>query len=286
MNIDHQKADVYVPVDTSPADALRRTTHLGIMAHQDDLEMAAYHGIAACFRQPDRWFAGVVVTDGAGSSRTGNYAWITDEEMQEIRRREQRKAALIGEYGIQIQLAYTSAETKNPAGEAVVDDLFTILEIARPEIVYLHNPADRHDTHVACLLRSLAAIRRMPVAERPRKVYGCEGWRKLDWLLDADKVRLDVGAYPNLAASLIGVFDSQIGGGKRYDLAEEGQRRANATYASSHTSDTAEKITFAIDLTPLVADDSLSIRAFTLELVARFQNDVAGRLERFNPQGS
>ena len=286
MIFDHQQADVYVPDETSPADALRRTTHLGIMAHQDDLEISAYHGIAACFRQPDQWFAGVVVTDGAGSSRTGVYAETTDEEMQEIRRNEQRKAALIGEYGIQIQLAHSSAEIKDPANVAVVDDLFTILEIARPETVYLHNPADRHDTHVACLFRCIAAIHRMPTADRPTKVYGCEGWRKLDWLLDEDKVQLEVGAYPNLAAALIGVFDSQISGGKRYDLAEAGQRRANATSASSHTSDAADQLTFAFDLTPLISDDTLSIEKFTLEHVTRLQSDVSERLKRLRSQGS
>ena len=35
-------------------------------------------------------------------------------------------------------------------------------------------------------------------------------------------------------AALIGVFDSQIAGGKRHDLAVLGRRRANATYNASH----------------------------------------------------
>ena len=280
MIFDHEKADVYVPDGTAPSDALSRTTHLGIMAHQDDLEMAAYHGIAACFRHPGRFFAGVVVTNGAGSPRTGAYGSCTDDEMQEIRRGEQRKAASIGEYGIQVQLGYASAELKDPANPAPVDDLFTILEIAKPEVVYLHNPVDRHDTHVACFLRSLAALRRMPAADRPTRVYGCEVWRKLDWLVAEDRQRLDVGAFPNLASSLIGVFDSQISGGKRYDLAEEGHRRANATFDDSHTADTCEKMTYAMDLTPLLADESLSATDFALDRIARLRDDVADRLER------
>jgi LmbE family N-acetylglucosaminyl deacetylase len=54
------------------SEALARITHLGIGAHQDDLEFMAFHGILACFRmRDDRWFGGVTCTNGAGSSRTG-----------------------------------------------------------------------------------------------------------------------------------------------------------------------------------------------------------------------
>jgi hypothetical protein len=57
-------------------------------------------------------------------------------------------------------------------------------------------------------------------------VLGCEVWRDLDWLLDSDKVALDSSAKPELAAALLKVFDSQISGGKRYDLATLGRRAA------------------------------------------------------------
>ena len=44
-------------------------------------------------------------------------------------------------------------------------------------------------------------------------------------MLDEEKVSLDVSAYPSLAEALVGVFDSQISGGKRYDLATRGAAR-------------------------------------------------------------
>jgi len=59
-------------------------------------------------------------------------------------------------------------------------------------------------------------------------------WRDLDWLVDSDKAPFDVSEHENLQAALLGVFDSQIAGGKRYDLASMGRRRANATYFESH----------------------------------------------------
>jgi hypothetical protein len=112
-------------------------------------------------------------------------------------------------------------------------------------------------------------------------VLGCEVWRDLDWLCDVDKQVLDVSAYPNLAASLVGVFDSQISGGKRYDLATAGRRLAHATYHTSHATDKFQGITWAMDLTPLVRDPALSVRDYTRRLITRFQEDVETRLARF-----
>jgi len=99
-------------------------------------------------------------------------------------------------------------------------------------------------------------------------------------LPDTDKQALDVSAYPHLAASLVGIFDSQIGGGKRYDLATIGRRLANATYHNPHASDAAEAITWAMDLTPLVVNPSLSLSEFTVGLMDRFKDDVVARLAR------
>jgi len=270
-----------VPDGSPIVEALGRTTHLGILSHQDDLEIGAYHGITECFRSTRRWFAGVVVSDGGGSPRRGAYAHYTDEEMKEVRRMEQRKAAYIGEYGAQIQLAYPSKRLKAPPVPEAVEDIRKILEIAQPDYLYLHNPCDRHDTHVATLLRCLEAIRLLPPEQRPKKTYGVEVWRKLDWIVDSDKELLPVDRFPHLSAPLVGVFDSQISGGKRYDLAEEGLRLSNATYFSSHLTDSASQLTFAMDLSPLIRDDELSVEEFALGYVDRLREDVAGRIRSY-----
>lgn len=277
------EADLFIPDGLATDAALVRTTHLGIVAHQDDLEIAAYHGIAECYQENDKWFTGVVMTDGAGSPRSGPYANKTDDEMRAFRRREQRKAAVVGEYGAVLQLGWPSPEVKQGNTDAVVDELRQILLLTRPRIVYLHNPTDRHDTHVACFWRSMQALRSLPVEARPEKVFGCEVWRKLDWLVRGDKELLRVDQHPNLAVPLVGVFDSQIIGGKRYDLAEEGQRTANATYFDSHTTDGASQLSFAMDLTPLITDPQLDIAEYSLGYVDRLRADIGARLQRFAP---
>jgi len=271
-------ADFFVP-DGAPADvAIARTTHLCISAHQDDIEIMAYHGVAECFGRKDRWFAGVVVTNGAGSPRAGIYGDYTDEEMQKVRVLEQRKAAYVGEYACQVQLAYSSSEVKDPKGTAVVEDLKNILVAANPEVVYLHNPADKHDTHVGTTMRAIAALRAVRDRVKPKKVYGCEVWRDLDWLLDEDKRVLPVSARSNIAAALVGVFDSQVSGGKRYDLATAGRRLAHATYHASHGTDQESALNFAMDLTPLIEDPSLAVTDYVLSLVDRLRADVARRV--------
>src|SRR4051812_18091409 len=99
MKLSRASAEVFVPDQVPLALALPRTTHLGIGAHHDDLEIMAAHGILECFGRADRWFTGVVVTDGAGSARDFEYAAHTDEQLKAVRRLEQKKAAYVGEYG-------------------------------------------------------------------------------------------------------------------------------------------------------------------------------------------
>jgi hypothetical protein len=151
-------------------------------------------------------------------------------------------------------------------------------------VVYLHNLADKHDTHVAVAMRSIRALRAVRDDLMPTRVYGCEVWRDLDWLADDDKQILPVSARANIAASLVGVFDSQVTGGKRYDLATAGRRLAHATYYASHGTDQESALSFAMDLTPLVADPTLDIAEYVLGYVDRFREDVVKRMSAASGQ--
>jgi LmbE family N-acetylglucosaminyl deacetylase len=271
-------AEIYIPDSLPEPQALSRATHLAISAHQDDLEILSAHGILQGYGRPDLWYAGVVVTNGAGSPRDDLYADFTDAQMQIVRRQEQKKAAHLGEYSFQGLLDFTSSQVKDPAERAVVEDLKTILTAARPYIVYTHNLADKHDTHVAVALRTIQAIRELPADRRPTTLWGGEVWRDLDWMTDADKVPLDVSAHENLQAALLGVFDSQIAGGKRYDLATMGRRKAHATYFASHGVDTSTGLTFAMDMTPLIVDETLAPAALAQARIDAFAAEVGERL--------
>jgi len=270
MKLSQPNADLYIPSGEAAEAALKRTTYLGVGAHQDDLEFMAYHPI----------LQGVTVTNGAGSARDSFYERYTDAEMVLVRRKEQRKAAMVGDYAAQFQLDHPSAHVKDAASTVVMDDLVAILEATQPREVYTHNLGDKHETHVGTLMKLVAAIRRLPKGRRPQKLVGCEVWRDLDWMNDKDKVVMNLDGHENLADALMGVFDSQICGGKRYDLATRGRRKAHATYFESHATDANENLSFGMDLTPLLQDDGLTPQQLYLRYLAGFQAEVLGRLDK------
>lgn len=284
MNVTQPNADLYIPDGVPEGQALARTTHLGIGAHQDDLEFMAFHGILSCYQSENQWFGGITCTDGAGSVRSGPFADYTDEQMKEERRREQRRAAEIGHYGSIIQLDLPSSRIKDPNDPSLAQDLISLLQTTRPQVIYTHNLADKHASHVAVVVAVLQAIRSLPPKERPEQLLGCEVWRGLDWMQDGEKVALDVSGHLELAKQLNAVFASQIAGGKRFDLATIGRRRANATFFQSHQVDTSDQVWFAMDLTPLIQDDPPDIKDFIAGYIDRFATEVKHTLAAHLPE--
>ena len=278
MKFFKKNSELFVPYGGDGVAALKKATHLAVAAHQDDAEIIGFEGIAKSYLSKDKSFAAVIVTDGAGSARTGRYAAFTDDDMKNIRRLEQKNAAHAGSYGALALLDYTSAEVKNPADTNVGADLDKIFGACAPEVVYTHSPADKHDTHIGVVVKTLDALRRLPKNRLPKKLYGCEVWRDLDWVCDGDKAVMDVTGYDSLSACLLGAFDSQIAGGKRYDLAVEGRRRANATFFASHSADNADRLIFALDMTPLLSGGD--IVDFALGHIDKFKRDVETRLRK------
>ena len=271
MRFHNPGASVFVPDERPARDAFRRVTHLGIGAHPDDLEFMAMHGILEHFRDPTRHsFGGVIVCDGA----TG-----ADTSLPAKRKKEQQKAAVIGQYAAVAMLDYPS-DTVRKGTPGLAADIKAILEHARPQVVYTHNPADKHPTHIAVLKHVIEALRALPAERHPEKVYGCEVWRGLDWLPDREKVRLDVSDFPEVSEKLVKVFESQAKGGKRYPLAVPGRWQANATFDDPNKPDAMRQVVLAMDLTRLIQDSSMDIAEFTEEHITRFKDDVVAQIQR------
>ncbi len=280
MVFQNKKAFAYVPDNLEPEEAAQRTDVLCICAHADDCETMAFHAIGACFDSKERGFANVVVTDGAGSPRTGIYGGYTDEDMRRIRIGEQKQAAQIGRYALQVFLQYASAEVKDGGNRTAAGDIARVIAACAPRVVYTHNLADKHDTHVAVALRTIAAIKSLPIEKRPQKLYGMEVWRSLDWLSDKDKAVFDASMHENISDALMGVYDSQICGGKRYDLAIRGRRAANATYLGDHSVDTLRAAEYGVDMSALMRYGSVEPADFILQQIDKFRADVQDRLKR------
>jgi len=257
LKLSRPAAEVFIPDGASWEAACARVTHLVVAAHADDVELMAWHAFLHA-----EGLAAVIVTGG--------------DEQRDTRLLEQKRAAFQGNYAAVIWLDHQSADVKQADYPALASDLGALLTAVQPRLVYTHNLADKHDTHVAVAVHTVRALRANPSSVE--RILGCEVWRALDWLQAEDKVTLDVSSVESRLMPLIGAFESQIAGGKRYDLAAAGRKRANATFLDSHAVDRATAVEYAMDLTPLVKDPTLDIARWTLQFVERFARDVAGRL--------
>lgn len=272
MNDNAFDLDFFIP--EKKIENIQRTTHLGIGAHYDDLEIMASHGIIDCYDCSFKHFGGVICTDGAGSSRTGEYSKLTDNEMAKLRLTEQNEAAVIGKYNFIAHMGYSSNEVKMTKKDELVDKLCSILLTSKPDYIYTHNFFDKHKTHVAVASLVIEALRKVSSLYIPKKVWGCEVWRGLDWLSDEDKVVMNVSANEEFILSLLSPFKSQVDGGKRYDLATIGRMRANATYFNSHSIDLCSLAYFAIDLGDLIKNPDMKRSEFIERYINKFKKEV------------
>ncbi len=282
FDFSEKTAEVFMPDNSSVEEALARTTHLAVGAHPDDVEIMATGVVAECMQDENSFFSCIIVTDGAGSARSGRFAGYSDEMMRQVRKEEQKKAAVIGEYSAVVFLDHSSDEVKSPGSTSVSLQIAKVIKACQPKIVYTHNPADKHDTHVATMLRTFQAIASMEKDKWPEKLYGCEVWRGLDWLDDKNKHIIECGRNDYIEQALVGVFDSQIGGGKRYDLAASGRRKANATFFASHETDQTEGAIFAMDMSGLMGHDISDIESYVNKAIRDFADDVSDRINRFS----
>lgn len=280
MKLNNSLAEIFVPDHSDAKAAIAKTTHMCISAHQDDIEIMAPAAVTSCYGSKDEWFMGVVVTDGAGSPRSGIYQDYSDEQMKTVRAAEQKAAAVVGGYCAQALLAYPSSQVKAPKDDKLVRELAELISLASPRVIYTHNLADKHDTHVAVTLRVIEAIRLLPADKRPEKLYSMEVWRGLDWVCDHQKAVFDTTAHQNLQAALLGVYDSQICGGKRYDLAAMGRRVANATFYASHDTDDYQAASYGLDITSLITEPTRCPEEFILSYIDSFRSEVVERLSK------
>jgi LmbE family N-acetylglucosaminyl deacetylase len=273
-------SEIYFPENTKSEIDLSKTTHLGIGAHQDDLEIFAIHGILQAYQNPTKHFTGVTITNGRGAPRTEMTKDLSNPDYIALRNHEQKQAANIGKYLAQFLLNYESDEIRNGRCQDLLMDLIKILEMTSPDIIYTHNLADQHDTHVSVALFVIEALRNANLKDKNIRLFGCEVWRNLDWMSENKVINFNVSQNFELHKDLLAVYKSQNSGGKRYDCASLGRRLANATFTDPHTNGGPSHIVRAMDLTPLIKNPRMSIQRFMTQHMRSFVKDVRNRLDR------
>jgi LmbE family N-acetylglucosaminyl deacetylase len=272
IKLSNPGAEIYISDGKPLGEALRRTTHLGVGAHPDDLEIMAFYGILECYGRKGRGFTGITVTHGGGDGH--------GEQVIETRKREQKKAARLGRYAAQLLLNHSSQSAKNPRNHEAVLDLCSILELCRPRVVYTHCLTDKHDTHVAVALRVIEALRKLPKNRRPKKLVGCEVWRGLDWMRDEDKLAMPLGENSKFAVRLMGVYQSQKVKGKHFAQAAAGRWRANAVFHEIPIQYPNRDISWGMDMTALLENPSLNPVRYARAYIDRFYKEIHMRIHR------
>ncbi len=253
---------------------------LAICAHQDDAEIMAIDGILKGYYSNKNSFALIETTDGAGITQKEKYPNLSIEQIKNLRNKEQKEASEIGKYNSIYLLGYTSDEVKDINNKNIISEYIKIITELKPEIVYTHSILDKHPTHVSVALKVIEAIRNMPTYLQPKKIYGCEVWRSLDWVSDEKKIIFDISKNIKLQKSLLDVYKSQIIDGKEYSKSTIARRIQNSTYAKSHQDDEYKLSTFAIDMTPLINDKSLNIDEYALSFIDDLKNEVLNNFKK------
>lgn len=258
----------YIPKNANKAPV----KYMAVAAHQDDVEIMALDGIFKG-QGADASFCAVVLADGAGCPKNGKYSTLKPQEIMDLRMEEQKAASEIGRYNSLYLLKQPSLKIKAADEDIKKQILSALLENSPLDVLYIHNLCDKHPTHIGAAKLALSAALALPKEKRPKKLFGCEVWRALDWLDDEEKVRFNLDGNKNLASKLLSVFESQ-NATKSYDDGARGRRLANATFSESHLENDAKEVWLAMDLTPLLDEKKPDIKDFLAKKLRKFQDDV------------
>lgn len=267
--------EVYKPIDANNG----IVKNIIIAAHKDDGEMIGIKAIDDSIKKNESLVM-IILTNGSGCPRVGYYESVSDEDMVEIRTSEQKRASEIGRYNTLYLLDHPSKVVQEKQ-KIVIDEIKDIL-LKYPEIenIYIHNPFDKHKTHIASCEVAVEAIKEVyqeGKLKKLSKVLGVEVWRSLDWLPDKYKVTIDTTGAEFISQNIMAVFVSQ-NSAKRYDEAISNRRLANATFNESHESNSCTSLMYAIDLMEPIQNVHKNLADLLTENLDLFEKELRKNL--------
>lgn len=84
---------------------------------------------------------------------------------------------MLGNYSMHVFLRYPSSVVKDNNNPAPIEEIKSLVKATSPTIIYTHNLADKHPTHVAVAGNTIKALRELANDLKPKKLFGREVWR-------------------------------------------------------------------------------------------------------------
>jgi LmbE family N-acetylglucosaminyl deacetylase len=262
---------IYIPDKASPKEAYRRTRQVAIVAHADDIEILALKPITETALGKKKSFFGIVAANNQGGPRRPEYKKLSGAKLEQIREREQSRAARLGNYSGVAFLRFASSDIRSPRKARQVEkSILELLEAILPDVIYTHSLFDIHPTHKALALRVISALKAMPPKKRPKQFYGMEVWGSLEWLPKRYKAAFDVSKGIKVIKKLLAVYKSQNYQSHRYDEAVLSRLRANAIFSDSHKFSKKEALIYGMDLSCLIKSSNLTAVAYIEKIIKDF----------------
>jgi LmbE family N-acetylglucosaminyl deacetylase len=265
----------FIPDKVSLKEAYKRSKYLAIVAHADDIEILAPK---PAIERPGGFF-GIIVADNKGGPLRPEYKKMSRDRIQEIREKEQQKAARLGKYSGVVFLRLASRDIRNPRKrEEVAELIFKQIKDMPLKNVYTHSLFDNHPTHLAVSQCVISALKKLPLNKRPKAVYGMEVWGSLEWLPERYRVAFDLSSSINLIKELLSVYKSQSYVGHRYDRAVLGRLKANAIFSKTHDFSKSSALIYGMDLSRLIRNQGLTEKKYIDIIIKDFLKEKRSSL--------
>lgn len=246
-------------------DTLEGITDLMVLAHPDDAEIAAPDVIDECRKDPTRKLGVVIVTDGQGAGRKGEYADFTNADMAAERLQEQVRAAMAGKYEFLSMLGEIDKKSHPVDENSAAQNIYAIMRnCPNLERVITHNPFDHNGNHRNVMSATIGAINMLPpeMQDNIRNVRGAEIWKEISWVGSQYIMQIPLTEdQMHLQTSVLGIHQSQTIGSQNYIPAVLGRQRARATFESGpHRG--APGLLLALDLSSLIGRQAIPLEEY------------------------
>lgn len=241
-----------------------------IAPHPDDDAIGLGGTIKLLTEKGEKIFV-IYVTTGSGTPAAGRRGAETiTKQRQEEAAGAMRTLDITGGFF----LHWESKEIVETKIDDVVQDIFTVLILLQPKLIYVPSPFETHLTHLAATQRTLEAMRRMPQAEV--KLRGYSVWNEI-FAANEELETIDISEVVDAKKRAIRAHESEIKF-KPYDTAAIGKNHFEAIFNDPHKDSKSQYSETFLIMDEIAARPELELDIYTRNLALKKLHDMYEKL--------